>query len=102
MQNAETATPQMRLHSAFFILHSYNVFLSTRQVAMRLSPRQVVATAGALFWLASMLVQTGTGGIIALWTHALFIGAMLAIRARRGCCRRGPFSRWSSSAGRCA
>src|SRR5438552_3542474 len=46
---------------------------------MRLSPRQVVATAGALFWLASMLVQTGTGGIIALWTHALFIAAMLAI-----------------------
>ena len=46
---------------------------------MRLTPRQVVAIAGALFWLASMLVQTGAGGLIALWTHALFIALLLAI-----------------------
>lgn len=46
---------------------------------MRLSPRQIVATAGALLWLASMLIQTGTGGIVALWTQGVFLIALLIL-----------------------
>ena len=41
--------------------------------------RLLVTLAGAMLWLGSMLVETGTGGIVAIWTNLLFLLPLVAI-----------------------
>src|SRR5712691_3988761 len=41
--------------------------------------RLVVTVAGATLWLGSMLVETDTGGIVAIWTNLLFLVPLVAI-----------------------
>lgn len=41
--------------------------------------RLVVAAAGAAVWLLMMLFNTGTGGIVALWTNLLLLAALLLV-----------------------
>lgn len=41
--------------------------------------RLLVTVAGATLWLASMLGETGTGGIVAFWTNLLFFAPLIAI-----------------------
>jgi RsiW-degrading membrane proteinase PrsW (M82 family) len=41
--------------------------------------RLLVVVAGATLWLGSMLVETGTGGIVAIWTNLLFLVPLVAI-----------------------
>src|ERR1700674_526181 len=43
------------------------------------SGRLLVGIAGAALWLGSMLVKTGTGGIVAVWTNLLFLLPLVAI-----------------------
>jgi RsiW-degrading membrane proteinase PrsW (M82 family) len=39
----------------------------------------MIFVAGITLWLGSMLVQTGLGGIVALWTAALVLGGLLVV-----------------------
>ncbi len=41
--------------------------------------RLIVAVGGAALWLGTMLVETGTGGIAAIWTNLLFLIPLVAI-----------------------
>jgi len=43
------------------------------------SGRQLVAWAGAAFWLLVMIVSYGTGGIVALWTALVFMVALIVL-----------------------
>jgi RsiW-degrading membrane proteinase PrsW (M82 family) len=41
--------------------------------------RELVATGGAAFWIIMMLVNTGAGGIVALWTALVFMAELIAL-----------------------
>lgn len=43
------------------------------------SVRLLVTIAGAALWLGTMLVETGTGAIVAIWTNLLFLVPLVAI-----------------------
>jgi len=43
------------------------------------SVRLFVTVAGAALWFGSMLVKTGTAGIVSIWTSFLFLGPLVAI-----------------------
>ena len=45
----------------------------------RFTGRQLVALGGAVFWLLVMLVNTGTGGIVAVWTAVVFMAELIVL-----------------------
>src|ERR1700675_783578 len=70
------------------------------QLRQNLPRRTIIAIVSVAFWIVATLVQTGSGGVIAIWTGALFmlelivlssatrtisIGAMATIFCAGGC-----------------
>jgi RsiW-degrading membrane proteinase PrsW (M82 family) len=45
----------------------------------RFTGRELVALGGGAFWLILMLINTGTGGIVALWTALVFMAELIAL-----------------------
>jgi RsiW-degrading membrane proteinase PrsW (M82 family) len=50
-----------------------------RQSVANLPPRTIIAIVSVAFWIAATLAQTGSGGVIAIWTGALFMLELIVL-----------------------
>jgi RsiW-degrading membrane proteinase PrsW (M82 family) len=50
-----------------------------RQSLANLPPRTIIAIISVAFWIVATLVQTGSGGVIAIWTGALFMIELIVL-----------------------
>jgi RsiW-degrading membrane proteinase PrsW (M82 family) len=50
-----------------------------QQSVTNLPPRTLIAIVSVAFWIIATLVQTGSGGVIAIWTGALFMIELIVL-----------------------
>jgi RsiW-degrading membrane proteinase PrsW (M82 family) len=50
-----------------------------RQSVANLPARTIIAIVSVAFWMVATLVQTGSGGVIAIWTDALFMLELIVL-----------------------